>query len=161
MDGNGDDSGLPFTSRFDDKPKRGGGHPPGPPDDDEPAAEAEEQVAPGDIYATAVGQRLAVSLEFIGRDGTSFSVPYSYLPLLWWQPPGTLTIEYPNLFSVALRGKELDELHRRIKDQRITWVREFDEHQATALSSAVTRIEILRVYPSRDAGVDPAAEDGS
>jgi hypothetical protein len=78
-------------------------------------------------------------------------VPYSYLPLLWWHPPGLLTIEYPGLFSVLLHGKELDELHRRIKDQRITWVREFDEHRACALSSAITRLEILRAYPSHEA----------
>ena len=88
----------------------------------------------------------------------SFSVPYSYLPLLWWEPPGRLTIEYPNLFSVLLEGKELEELHRRIKDHRITWVREFDEQQAVALSAAVTRIAIIRAYPSREANDEP---DGS
>lgn len=111
-----------------------------------------ELVAPGDIYASTSGPRLSLAIEFIGRDRRSFTVPYSYMPLLWWQPPGMLTIEYPGLFSVTLRGRELDELHRRIKDQRITWIREFDEHQAMALSSAVTRIEILRAYPSHEVG---------
>ena len=56
-----------------------------------------------------------------------------------------------------LLGKELDELHRRIKDQRITWIREFDDHQAVALSSVVTRIEILRAYPSHEAGTGGGA----
>ncbi len=53
---------------------------------------------------------------------------------------------------MLLHGKELDELHQRINDHRITWVREFDEHQAVSLSSAVTRIEILRVFPSHEEG---------
>ena len=117
----------------------------------EPAADGGELVAPGDIYATVTGQRLAIAIEFIGKDKRSVTVPYSYLPLLWWHPPGLLTIEYPGLFSVLLHGKELDELHRLVKDHRLTWVREFDEHRACALSSAVTRLEILRAYPSREA----------
>jgi hypothetical protein len=154
MDGKDDDAALSFSSRIGDEPNRGGKNPPG---DHQPLADPDELVAPGDIYATAGGQRMAVVLEFIRKDKRSFSVPYSYLPLLWWQPPGSLIIEYPNLFSVLLHGKELEELHRRIKDHRITWVREFDERQAAVLSSAVTRIAIIRSYPSRDAGDDPTA----
>jgi hypothetical protein len=143
MDDNGDD-GFPFASRL-------GGDKPAASD---PSPEADELVAPGNIYATVTGQRMALSIEFIHRDRRSFTVSYSYLPLLWWHPPNLLTIEYPGLFSVLLHGKELDELHRRIKDQKITWVREFDEHRAAALSSAVTRIEILRSYPSREVGME-------
>lgn len=140
----GDDgNAIPFTARVGDDPKHGG-KPPEPGDDS-------EQVAPGDIYATVTGQRLALSLEFIRKDGRSFSVPYSYLPLLWWKPPGSLMIEYPHVFTVVLHGRELDELHRRIRDHRITWIREIDERRAAALSSAVTRIEIINVYPSRQA----------
>jgi hypothetical protein len=145
MDDNDDDLSFPFASRL-------GGDKPLEAAEGEPPADDGELVAPGDIYATAGGQRLAITLEFIRKDGTSFSVPYGHLPLLWWRPPGTLIIEYLGMFSVMLVGRELEELHRRIKDQRITWVREFDEHQAAALSSAVTRIEIIRSYPSRDAG---------
>ena len=122
------------------------------PDDD---GQATELVAAGNIYATAVGQRHAVTLEFIWKDGRSLSVPYSYLPLLWWQPPGRIIVEYPSLFSVLVEGKELEELHRRTKDHRITWVREFDEHQAAALAFAVTRITILHSYPSREADDRP------
>ena len=144
MDGKGVDTA--FASRL-------GGEKTGePPDGGQPVDDADELVAPGDIYATTSGPRLALAIEFIGKDGRSFTVPYSYLPLLWWKPPGSLIIEYPGIFSVMLLGKELDELHRRIKDQRITWIREFDDHQAAALSSVVTRIEILRAYPSREAG---------
>lgn len=140
-----DDSEFPFTSRID------GGKNDGPPDD--------ELIAPGKIYAVTSGPRLSLAIEFISKAGRSFAVPYSYLPLLWWQPPGSLIIEYPGLFSVLLKGKELDELHRRIKDQRITWIREFDEHRAMALSSAVTRIEILRAYPSHEAGKETGGDD--
>ena len=141
MDDNGDD--VPFTVRL------GGDKTADPPGDSQP--ECDELVAPGDIYASTHGPRLALAIEFIARDGRSFAVPYSYLPILWWHPPALLTIEYPGLFSVLLHGKELAELHRRIKDHRITWLREFSEHQADALASAVTRIEILKAYPSREA----------
>jgi hypothetical protein len=143
MDGNGGES-FPFTARL------AVGKPPDPLGDSPAPDDTGELIAPGDIYATVTGQRLALALEFIRKDKRSFTVPYSYLPLLWWQPPGSLTIEYPNLFSVRLLGKELDELRRRIKDQRIVWVREFDERQAVALASAVTHIEILRSYPSHE-----------
>lgn len=136
---------LPFASRI-------GGNATG-----EEAQDAPELVAPGDIYATVTGQRQALNLEFVWRDGRSLCVPYACLPLIWWHPPGLLTLEYPSLFSVVLRGKELDELHRRIRDHRVTWVREFDEHQAAGLACAVTHIDILRFYPSREAGDDPAA----
>ena len=135
---------IPFTSRLgSDKTTEA-------PGDELPAAEADELIAPGEIYATTSGPRLSLAIEFISKDNQSFTVPYAYLPLLWWNPPGTLAIEYPGLFSVVLEGKELDELHRRIKDQRITWIREFDEHQAVGLASVVTRIDIIRAYPSRE-----------
>jgi hypothetical protein len=140
-----EDAGLAFASRV------GGEKTAGPPDGGD---ETDELVAPGKIYATTNGPRLALAIEFIGKDGRSFTVPYSYLPLLWWKPNDSIIIEYPGLFSVLLKGKELDELHRRVKDQRITWIREFDEREAEALSSAVTRIEILRVFPSREAGTN-------
>jgi hypothetical protein len=152
MDGD-DETGFPFASRL------GGEKTAEPPDGG--GEEGDELVAPGDIYACIKGPRLSLAIEFIDKDRRSFTVPYSYLPLLWWQPPGLLIIEYPGLFSVSLKGKELDELHRRIKDQRITWIREFDEHQAMALSSAVTRIEILRAYPSHEAGAGGNDESGS
>jgi hypothetical protein len=135
---------LPFARRN----GNGGGNE--PPDGGDPIDDNAELVAPGDIYATAGGQRVAVALRFIRTNLRSFSVPYAYLPLLWWQPPGSLLIEYPGLFTVSLRGKELDELHRRIADHRVTWIREFDPAQAAAMATAVTRIDILHAYPSRD-----------
>ncbi len=112
-------------------------------------AELPDDIAPGDIYATAGGNRKAMSLRFIWKDQRRLSVPYGYLPLLWWKPPGVIIVEYPRLFSVQLEGKELEELYRRLADQRITWVREFDERQAAALASAVTRMDILRSFPSQ------------
>jgi hypothetical protein len=98
MDGD-DETGFPFASRL-------GGEKNGEPPDG--GDEGEELVAPGDIYATIKGPRLSLAIEFIDKDRRSFTVPYSYLPLLWWQPPGSLIIEYPGLFSVSLKGKELD-----------------------------------------------------
>ncbi len=112
----------------------------------------DERVAPGDTYATVLGQRVAGSIEFIPRHDDPFIVPYGYLPLLWPMRPECLLIEYPTLFTVRLRLKGLDVLTRRIRDQRVTWIRECSQAEAAALPVAVTRIEILRTYPSREAG---------
>jgi hypothetical protein len=141
MDDKQDQMG-PFTARI-----AGEVEPPG-----DSSANAGELAAPGNVYATVTGQRQAIAIEFIRKDSSSFTVPYACLPLLWWQPPGSLIIEYPGLFSVLLAGKELDELHRLVKDHRVTRIREFDEHQAASLASVVTRLDIIRAYPSREAG---------
>lgn len=111
----------------------------------------EEAVAPGHAFATVKGPRAARSLEFIRRDGSSFCVPYGYLPLCWWQPPGSLLVEYPGLFTVALHGHGLAELKARLADHRLLWVRECEE--GAGLPVAITRITLLRSYPSRDGDI--------
>jgi hypothetical protein len=140
---------LPFTGREDGRRKRGGGSG-GPPDDGDADGVL---IAKGNVYASVCGQREAVMLEFIRQDGHSFSVPYHRQPLIWWHPPDTIILEYPGIFSVLLRGKNLEELHGRINDRRVTWVRECDDSVAAALPMAVTRIEIIRAYPSHSEGI--------
>ena len=132
---------LPFAARAGVRPK-----PANSPGEAEPQGEA---VDPGKAFAVVTGQRAALSLEFIRRDGSSFAMPYSYAPLLWWQPPGSLVIEYPGFFSVLLRGYHLAELHRRLKDRKVTWICETGEI-ATAGTACVTTLEIVRSFPSRD-----------
>lgn len=128
---------TPFIGRLEPQPRRL----PEPP---------EETIGPGRAYAVVAGLRPAVALEFIRKDGCSFTIPYGYAPLLWWNPPTQLIIEYPGVFSVLLRGKNLGDLQRRIRDCRVTWVREFAEADAEALPLAVTRIEITLAFPSRE-----------
>ena len=48
-----------------------------------------------------------------------------------------------------LKGGRLAELHRRLRDQRVLWVRECEE--ADALPLAVTSIAILAPIPSHEA----------
>ena len=146
-----DDSGelLPFASRLDGKPRL-------PPDAEEPP---DELVAPGQAFATVTGQRTATALEFIRRDGRAFCVPYAYAPLLWWQPPGSLVIEYPGVFSVVLRGCNLAGLYRRVRDKRVTWICETGEIDATG--TAVTSIEIVHAFPSRETGAGDLRSDGN
>jgi hypothetical protein len=117
----------------------------------DPDTRRDEAVAIGYAYATAKGQRLADALEFRRKDKTAFTMPYGYRPIIWWHPPETILIEYPGFFTVALTGKDLQELYHRVSDQRVTWIRECDPAQAANLPVAVTRMEILRAYPSRDA----------
>lgn len=119
-----------------------------------PETRPDEAVAPGHAYAIAKGQRAAESLQFRRRDGSSFAIPYGYRPILWGHPPDSILIEYPGFFTVALTCKGYDELFQRICDQRVTWIRECDETLAADLPVAVTRIEILRSYPSREVGID-------
>ena len=119
-----------------------------------PDKRSDEAVALGNAYATAKGQRAAESLEFRRKDGTSFAMPYGYRPILWGHPPDSMLIEYPGFFTVALTCKGHDELFKRISDHRITWIRECDETLAAGLPVAVTRIEILRAYPSREVGTE-------
>ena len=109
----------------------------------------DEAIAPGKAFATVTGARRAPALEFIWRDGKSLCVPYACLPLLWWHPPGLILLEYPGLFTVALHGRRLAELHQRLRDQKVLWVREGDSDEAPPL--AVTSIAILRAYPSHEA----------
>jgi hypothetical protein len=143
------DSGRasPFLLRADARAKAL--EPPGGDDTD-------EAVASGDAYATITGQRVASAIEFIPRHDDSFVIPYGYLPLLWPKRSNALLIEYPTLFTVALQGKGTDWLKRLIRDQRVMWIRECSEAEAALLPVAITRIAILRAYPSRDAGIDPA-----
>lgn len=124
--------------------------------DDEPEGE-EERIAAGDAYATVTGQRQAVALKYLRSQASSFAVPYAYLPLTWWHSSALLLIEYPGLFTVALHGRNLGELERRITDRRVTWVRECGETAARLLPVAVTRIDLLRSYPSREGDGMPAA----
>jgi hypothetical protein len=144
MDDNGETKILPFTER-DGVRKH----------DDSPEGDTLlEAVATGDAYATIAGQRYALSLEFIRRNGESFTVPYSYRPLLWWRSPETLIMEYPGLFSVVLRGQNLSGLAARIRDHKITWVREIDPLPTATAAAAVTSIEIIRAYPSHAETLD-------
>ena len=129
---------IPFAARTGLKPQP---LPPG-----EPPAEA---VDPGQAFATVTGGRTAVTCEFIRRDGSSFAVPYSYAPLLWWNPPGSLLVEYPGFFSVVLRGSHLVELHRRLKDRKVTWICETGEIDTQGVA-CVTTLEIIRSFPSRN-----------
>lgn len=131
---------IPFATRAGVAPKPtslpGGAEPDG------------ECVDPGKAFAVALGPRTAIACEFIRRDGSSFAVPYSYAPLLWWTPPGSLLVEYPGFFSVHLRGSHLAELHRRFKDRKVTWVCETGEVDA-ASDCCVTTLAIVRSFPSR------------
>jgi hypothetical protein len=118
-----------------------------PPDGDDGV---DELVATGDAYATVKGQRHADILRFLRQRRRSFAMPYGYLPIPWWESPALLLLEYPGFFTVAMHGKSLDELERRISDKRVTWVRECDKAAAADLPLAVFRIDILHAYPSRE-----------
>lgn len=122
-----------------------------------PDRRQDEAVAQGNAYATVKGQRIAEALEFIREDGSSVVMPYGYRPILWAHPPAVILIEYPGFFTVALACKGFDELRRLLREQRVTWIRECGDALAAGLPVAVTRIEFLRSYPSREVGQQPAA----
>lgn len=122
----------------------------GPP----PAQEAEEQqeeddVAKGDVWRSVRGQRQALNLVFVFREGEDFSMPYALLPSIWSGPGGSFLIEYPQL-TVWLRGRNLADLKQAVRRHQITQVREVDGLQAAALPGAITSIEIVDWFPSRE-----------
>ena len=108
----------------------------------------------GNAFATVKGQRTADALEYRRKDGSSVTVPYGYRPILWGHPPDTILVEYPGFFTVALTCKGQGELLKRLGAQQVIWIRECDGILADDLPVAVTRIEILRSYPSREVGTE-------
>ena len=143
-----DSDTLPFPTRLDAKPKRRVASS----DNGQP----EETTEPGNAYATTRGLRAAPALRFLHPDGRlNFAMPYGYLPIVWGDSPSLILLEYPGFFTVTLAGKNLGVLETRLCDQRVTWIRECDQVLAAVLQVAVTRIEIIRTYPSRnDAGTE-------
>jgi hypothetical protein len=113
-----------------------------------PETDEDDKRAPGDASRSAPGQRQAVHLVFVYRDGVDFSMPYALLPSIWSGPGSSFLIEYPQ-FTVWLRGRHLDELKEGVRRHKVSLVREFDALQAAALPCAVTSIEIVKWFPSR------------
>jgi hypothetical protein len=107
--------------------------------------------AAGDAYATVMGQRTASALKFIRSTGKPVSLPYALLPLVWGDYlPTVLLIEYSGYFTVRLRGIGLNPLEQLITERRVTWIRACSEEEAARLPVAVTGIDLLHYYPSRE-----------
>lgn len=121
-------------------------------------AEQKDESAAGDAYGTVKGQRTATTLRLIRRNGKPVSIPYAYLPIIWGDHlPGLVLIEYPGFFTVRLIGEDITPLEELLAEHRVTWIRECSEAEASALPVAVTRIDLIRFYPSREVAGDPRA----
>ena len=132
---------LPFLPRVMPKPQL-------LPPDEEP----EETIAPGNAFAVARGLRAPATLRFLHADGSlMFALAYGHLPTVWGDLPGAILLEYPNFGSIILPGKNLTLLEARLCEYRVTWIRECTDAEAALLDTAVTRIERMRRYPSREA----------
>lgn len=108
-----------------------------------------------DAYGIVTGQRTAAVLRFIRQGGKPFSMPYGLLPIVWGDYlPGMLLIEYAGFFTVRLTGEGLAPLEPLVSEHRVTWIRACGE-AAARLPLAVTAIDILRYYPSRQFAIDP------
>ena len=137
---------LPFTART----GRGAGDGKEPPSDD-------ESVEAGNAFAVARGTRSPLALRFLLPAGKSFAMPYAYHPIVWGESPELVLLEYPRFFSVILAGRNLGQLEARLTERRVTWIRQLDHAQAASLPAAVTRIQRLHRYPSRE--LDAATSD--
>jgi hypothetical protein len=120
-----------------------------PPPAKEAAEKEEDDMAPGDAWRSLRGERHALHLVFVFRDGEDFSMPYALLPTTWSGAGGSFLIEYPQL-TVWLRGRNLADLKQAVRRHQITQVREVDMMQAAALPCVVTSIEIVDWFPSRE-----------
>lgn len=121
--------------------------------------EPKDDADAGDAFGTVKGQRTATTLRLIRRNRKPVTMPYAYLPIIWGDYlPGLVLIEYPGFFTARLAGiPDLGPLEELLSEHRVTWIRECDEAAATALPLAVTRIDLLRYYPSREVAGDPRA----
>jgi hypothetical protein len=119
--------------------------------------EEKDEAAAGDAYATVKGQRTASTLRLLRANGKPVSIPYAYLPIIWGDHlPGLVLIEYPGLFTARLAGDcDLGPLEELLAEHRVTWIRECSQAEAARLPLAVTRIDLLRFYPSREVAGDP------
>lgn len=110
----------------------------------------DEEFGPGDAYANIKGQRQSLDLRFHRHGRFSFAMPYGYMPIPWWDGPTLLLLEYPGIYTVALRGKNPVGLMPLLAERRLTWIRECDPAADATLPIAVFRIDILSFYPSRE-----------
>ena len=83
-------------------------------------------------------------------------MPYAYHPIIWGESPTLVLIEYPRFFTVILAGKNLGQLEAQLCERRVTWIRQCGEAEAAALPVAVTRIQRLNCYPSREPDGKPS-----
>ena len=124
-----------------------------------PAKQTEKNVGDGIAYGSVKGQRTANLLRLIRRQGKPVTMPYGFLPIVWgdWLPRLVL-IEWPGFFTARLAaGCDLSPLEALIAEYKITWIREFDAAEAASMPLAVTRIDLIRRYPSREVAGDPNA----
>ena len=138
-----DDKHLPHILPFTARTGHGSGNGKEPPSDD-------EQVGAGDAYAITRGTKAVASLRFLLADGKAFAMPYAYHPIIWVESPALLLLEYPRCFTVILAGKNPALLEDRLCERRVTWIRQCSDADAAGLPIAVTRIERLHRYPSRE-----------
>jgi hypothetical protein len=118
--------------------------------------EREEDEAVDDAYGVLHGQREASTLRFIRHGGKPFTAPYSLMSFVWGDHlPQLLLIEYAGFFTVRLTGDDLTPLELLLSKRRVTWIRACDAAAAARLPVAVTAIDILRYYPSRQFAIDP------
>ena len=123
------------------------------------AEEPEEIVAPGNAFAVARGTRAPTTLRFLRRNGKRFALPYGNMPIIWGESPALVLIEYPNIGTAILSGIDLEILETRLCEYRVTWIRECTEDHAATLPVAVTRIEWMQRYPSREENISGGDAD--
>ena len=134
---------IPFTQRA----GRGSGSGHG----DEPPPADDELVEAGNAYAVARGTRQPATLRFLRQDGRLlFAMPYAFHPIIWLESDALLLLEYPGCFTVILAGAKLATLEARLSEYRVTWIRRCDPATAATLPVAVTCIERMHRYPSRE-----------
>ena len=138
-----DDKYPPHIIPFAKRAGHGSGDGQEPPGDD-------EQVGAGNAYAVTRGTKAVTSLRFLLADGRAFAMPYAYHPIIWVESPALLLLEYPRYFTVILGGKNPALLEDRLCERRVTWIRQCSEADADGLPIAVTRIERMHRYPSRE-----------
>lgn len=116
-----------------------------------------EDDADDSAYGVIRGEREATMLRLIRPNGKPFTAPYSLLSFVWGDfLPALILIEYAGFFTVRLSGDDLTPLEPLISKRCVTWIRACDPATAARMPGAVTGIDILRFYPSREFALSQA-----
>ena len=94
------------------------------------------------FYRTVLEGQLARRLRLTKRDGTSFSIPYAWLPLIYYSPDlAELQIKSDNI-TVTVRGRGLAILEKALTEETVTdlaeAVNEFDDQSFDVYISSIT-----------------------
>ena len=103
-----------------------------------------DPISPVDSYGVAPEDtKQVLMLDFRGYNGTSFSLPYSQLRAMVFDPDEGISVEFSN-HKIQVRGRNLRPLYDLLLRHRVTFVQEGDLDVVSEADAFVDRITVGR-----------------